>query len=119
MPEVVVMMPVEHQHPKSSDRAVVEAVAPTARDRGRGFDWYVTREGRHCGTVLVDIETRRPVDSLPDWEAATPAAWLARLPGAEVVCRDRAPLFATVDRPRSRREAIRIRLRGPAGRPRR
>lgn len=59
-----------------------------------GVDEYSTRKGRHYGTVLVNVETRRPVDLLPDRESSSLATWLAQRPGIEVVCRDRAPFFA-------------------------
>ncbi|MFE6056467.1 transposase [Kitasatospora sp. NPDC056446] len=59
-----------------------------------GVDEYARRKGRDYGTVLIDIETRRPVDVLPDRDAATVATWLAERPGIEVVCLDRAPFFA-------------------------
>ncbi|MGW4380444.1 methyltransferase domain-containing protein [Kitasatospora sp. NPDC004531] len=39
-----------------------------------GVDEYATRKGRSYGTVLVDAETRRPVDLLPDREASSLAS---------------------------------------------
>jgi len=59
-----------------------------------GVDEYATRKGCVYGTVLVDVESRRPIDLLPDREASSLAKWLAKRPGIEFVCRDRAPFFA-------------------------
>ncbi|MFD5417356.1 transposase family protein [Streptomyces sp. NPDC127069] len=39
-----------------------------------GVDEYATCKGRQYGTVLVDVETRRPIDLLPDRETSSLAA---------------------------------------------
>ncbi|GLW19694.1 transposase [Streptomyces sp. NBRC 13847] len=72
--------------------ALPEPKAPAPRVVG--VDEYATRKGRVYGTVLVDVEIRRPVDLLPDREASSLAKGLAKRPDIEGVCRDRAPFFA-------------------------
>ncbi len=59
-----------------------------------GVDEYATRKGRVYGTILVDVETRRPVDLLPNREASSLARWLAKRPGIEVVAGTALPAGA-------------------------
>jgi transposase len=63
-----------------------------------GIDDFSLRKGQAYATLLVDMETGRPVDVLPDREQATVEQWLRAHPGAEVVCRDRGGAYAAAVR---------------------
>ncbi|KMO96053.1 ISL3 family transposase [Streptomyces roseus] len=66
---------------------------PARAPRVLGIDEFAFRKGRTYGTVLVDVESSRPVDVLPDRETSTVTAWLQEHPGAEIICRDRLMAF--------------------------
>src|SRR5271156_3554757 len=54
-----------------------------------GIDDWAWRRNHRYGTIICDLERRRPVTLLPDREPATATAWLERHQEIAVVARDR------------------------------
>jgi len=56
-------------------------------------DWAITR-GHRYGTIVVDLERRRPIEVLDGRESTNVADWLKRHPSIQVVARDRAGAYS-------------------------
>jgi len=59
-----------------------------------GIDDWAWRRNQRYGTIICDLERRRPISLLPDREPATAQAWLAGQPQIAIVARDRGGGYA-------------------------
>src|SRR5438132_7481002 len=59
-----------------------------------GIDDWSWKKGATYGTILVDLERRKPIEVLPDRTAETAKAWLRTHPEVEIVSRDRGGDYA-------------------------
>ncbi len=59
-----------------------------------GVDDWAMRKGQTYGTILVDLETGKPIDLLSERSADQFAHWLTDHPGVSIISRDRGGIYA-------------------------
>ena len=63
-----------------------------------GIDDFSFRRGYRFGTILINLESHRVVDLLPDRQAETAARWMRQQPYLAVISRDRGGEYASAAR---------------------
>jgi transposase len=60
-----------------------------------GIDDFSFRRGRKFGSIVVDLQTHKVLDLLPDRTTESAASWMAKHPELEIVSRDRGGDYAS------------------------
>lgn len=85
-------------YPGSPDtilRLIKETQLPTiSSPRVVGIDDWSWKRGLRYGTLICDLESKRPIDVLPDRSVQTVSAWFEKHPSVEIVSRDRSSEYA-------------------------
>ena len=71
---------------------------PPLSVRNLGIDDWAWKKGQIYGTLLVDLERRKPIELLPDRREETVTAWLLTHREIEVISRDRGGEYAAAAR---------------------
>lgn len=74
------------------------ACPPPLSVRILGVDDWSWKKGQTYGTLLVDLELRKPIELLPDRKEETLTAWLLLHPEIDVISRDRGGEYAAAAR---------------------
>ena len=76
---------------------LVRQVEPPAQPPAKsiGIDAWAYKRRVRSGTLMCDVETRRPLDLLPNRSVQTVCTWLEQHPEVEVISRDRWSEYAT------------------------
>lgn len=88
-PDTVLRLTHRHPVPASETPRVLGVDDPARHWRAEAW-----RTGRAWGTILIDLERRRPVDLLPDRTAWSVSTWPRDHSGVEIVARDRSTEYA-------------------------
>jgi len=75
-------------------RAAATQSSKELKVRVLGVDDWAIKKGQHYGTILVDLEQRRPIDLLRGREANPLKEWLKDHPEIEIITRDRSGAYA-------------------------
>ena len=59
-----------------------------------GIDDWAIKRGHRYGTIIVDLQRRRPIEVLGGRESTIVADWLGRHPSVEIIARDRADAYS-------------------------
>ncbi|MBU9843664.1 ISL3 family transposase [Rahnella ecdela] len=95
-------------------RRVVQASEPVqAVTQNIGIDEWAWHRGHRYGTLIVNLDTHRPLALLPGREQRSLTAWFRKYPEIQVVSRDRGGIYAMAARdgaPQARQVANRWHL---------